>query len=89
MIAYCTLENFCRGKNWPIWQIMSHSPKFSSPIFTDTWKTYIAYALTVDYSLNFFLAKYFPCTVLYSGREVHIKSGTEQYGMESIEAHTR
>ena len=68
------MGKFGRGKHWRIWQIVSHLPKFSLPIFTGTQKTYIAYALTVAYSLNFsspitFLpkfspTKYFPCTVL-------------------------
>ena len=41
--------------------IMSHSPKFSSPIFTDTPKLYLAYALTVAYSPNFSLPIAFIC----------------------------
>ena len=32
------------GKNW---SIVNYSPKFSLPIFTDTPKMYLAYALTV------------------------------------------
>ena len=51
--VYRTQENFGRGKNWQIWQIVSYSPKFFSPIFTDTLKMYLAYALTVAYSPNF------------------------------------
>ena len=43
-------ENFGRGKGWRIWRIMSHLPKFSLPIFTDTLKRYLAYAITVTYS---------------------------------------
>ena len=38
---------------WQIWQIMSYPPQFSSPIFTDTPKMYLAYELTVAYSPNF------------------------------------
>ena len=38
-----------------IWWIMSYSPKFSLPIFTDTPKTYLGYALTVAYLPNFSL----------------------------------
>ena len=33
------MGKFGRVKNWRIWQIMSHLPKFFSPIFTDTGKT--------------------------------------------------
>ena len=47
---YYAWENFGRGQ---IWCIMIYSPKFSPPIFTDTLKTYLAYALTVAYSPNF------------------------------------
>ena len=32
---------------------MSYSPKFSSPVFTDTLKMYLAITLTVAYSPNF------------------------------------
>ena len=66
------------GKSWRIWRIVSHSPKSSWPIFTDTRKTYMVYALTVTYLSNFFVAnnfylhgspkfspaKYFLCTVV-------------------------
>ena len=70
------MGKFWLGKNWWIWQIVSHSPKFSLPIFTDTQKMYKAYALTVAYSPKFSSpkllyawfakispAKYFPCMV--------------------------
>ena len=53
IMHYRTQENFGRGKNWWIWQIVSYSPKFSPPIFTDTLKMYLAYALTVTHSPNF------------------------------------
>ena len=65
------------GQNWQIWRIVSHSPKLSSQIFTNTRKTY--YGIGTDCSLftKFFLAnsfylhglpkfsatKYFSCTV--------------------------
>ena len=42
---------------------MSYSPKFSLPIFTDAWKMYMAYALTVAYSPNFSLPIAFTCMV--------------------------
>ena len=47
---YHTQEIFGGEKNW---RIMSYLPKFSSPIFTDTLKMYLAYALTVAYSQIF------------------------------------
>ena len=54
ILISCTVHGkIVVGKNWRIWQIMSYSPKFSSLIFTDTWKTYMAYALTVAYLPNF------------------------------------
>ena len=57
-----------RGKNWRIWQIISYSPRFSLPIFTDTPKMYLAYTLTVRYlpkfsspiALPLWFAKIFP-----------------------------
>ena len=57
-IHYSTLH----GK-YLVGQIMSYSPKLSSPIFTDTPKMYLAYALTVAYSPNFSLPIAFTCTV--------------------------
>ena len=47
-------ENSGRGKNWQVWQTLSHSPKFSSPMFTESQKTYniMAHALTVVNSPN-------------------------------------
>ena len=47
------------------WQIMSYSLKFSLPIFTDTSKMYLTYALTVAYLPNFSspIALIFACTV--------------------------
>ena len=51
------------GNNWRIWQIVSYLPKFSSPIFTDTPKMYLAYKLTVAYSPNFSLPIAFTCVV--------------------------
>ena len=56
----CTWEIFGEGKNW--W-IMSYLPKFSSSIFTDTLKMYLAYALTVAYLPKFSLPIAFTCTV--------------------------
>ena len=53
---------FWQEKNW---QILSYSPKFSSPIFTDTLKIYLAYALTVVYSPKFSLPIAFTCTVCH------------------------
>ena len=50
-----TRENFGRGKDWQILQIVSYSPKLSSLIFTDTPKIYLAYALTVAYLPSFCL----------------------------------
>ena len=57
---------------WKKQQIMSFSPKISSPIFSDTLKMYLAYALihqifpTDSFYLygspKFSPAKYFPCT---------------------------
>ena len=41
------------GENWQIWRIMSYSPKFSLPTFTDTPKMYLAYALIVAYLPKF------------------------------------
>ena len=52
-ISHYTVWENLAGENWWIWQIVSCSPKFSSPIFTDTPKMYLAYALTVAYSPNF------------------------------------
>ena len=49
LLLYRTREIFGRGKIWWIWQIVSYSSKFSSPIFTDTPKMYLAYALSVAY----------------------------------------
>ena len=40
-----------------------NSSKFSSAIFTDTPKTFLEYALTVDYSPNFSLPIAFTCMV--------------------------
>ena len=48
------------GENW---QIMSYSPKFSSPIFTDRLKMYLAYALTIAYLPKFSSPIAFTCTV--------------------------
>ena len=42
---------------------MSHLPKFSPPIFTDSPKLYLTYALTVAYLPNFSLPIAFTCTV--------------------------
>ena len=42
------------GENWQILQIVSHSPKFASPIFTDTRKTHMAYTYT-DFCQFFFV----------------------------------
>ena len=53
IIYYHTQENFGRGEFGKL--IVSHSPKFSLPRFADTWKPYMAYALTVAYSPNFSL----------------------------------
>ena len=39
LIIYDTIHGkILVRENWQIWQIVSHSPKFSSPIFTDTLK---------------------------------------------------
>ena len=59
-VSYCTWEIF---KNWRIWQIVSYSPKFSSPIFTDTPKMYLAYTLTVAYLPKFSSPIAFTCAV--------------------------
>ena len=45
-------RNLLAGENWRIWRILSDSPKFSSPIFTDTPKMHLTYALIVAYSPN-------------------------------------
>ena len=43
--------------------LASYSPIFSSPLFTDTPKMYLTYALTVAYSPNFSLPIAFTCMV--------------------------
>ena len=50
VLTYCTHE-FWLGKNW---RIMSYSPKFLSPIFKDTPRMYLGYALTSLFA-NFYL----------------------------------
>ena len=45
------MGNFGGGKNLQIWQTISHSPKFSLPIDTDTPRVY---ALTVAFLTNSF-----------------------------------
>ena len=71
-----------REKNWWIRRIVSHSPKFSSSIFSDTRKT--VYGIFTDCCLfakcfltnSFYLhglpkfspAKYFPCMVAINGQ---------------------
>ena len=47
------MGKFWRGKSWQIWRIMSYLPNFSLPLFTDTPKMYLVYALTVTYLPNF------------------------------------
>ena len=37
-LPYTCLRKILIGGSWWIWRIMSHLPKFSLPIFTDTWK---------------------------------------------------
>ena len=54
------MEKFWWRENW---RIMSYLPKFSSPIFTDTLKMYLAYALTVAYLPNFSSPIAFTCMV--------------------------
>ena len=44
---------FWWGKFGKFGGIASYSPKISSPIFIDTLKMYLAYALTLTYSPNF------------------------------------
>ena len=57
LIMYRTQEIFGRRK------IGKFEPKFSSPIFIDTPKMYLSYAVTVAYSPNFSLSIAFTCTV--------------------------
>ena len=45
------------------WQIVSYSPKISSPIFIDTLKMYLAYALTVARSPKFSSPIAYTCMV--------------------------
>ena len=59
---YCCLIPYTGNLWWgKFWQIVSYSPKFSSPIFTGTLKMYLAYALTVAYLPNFSLPIAFTC----------------------------
>ena len=55
----------CVGKFWQEknWRIVNYLPKKSSPIFTDTPKIYLAYALTLAYLLNFSSPIAFTCMV--------------------------
>ena len=55
--------NYLVGEDWQIWRIVSYLPNFFSPIFTDTPKMYMAYALTVAYLPNFSSPITFICTV--------------------------
>ena len=71
---------FWWGKTWRIWQIMSYLLKFSSSVFTDTPKIYLAYVLTVAFLPKFLLlpvwfAKLFPCQIfpMYGRLEVNHK----------------
>ena len=63
ILMYTVHGKYLVGGNWRIWWIVSYSPKFSWPIFTDTSKMYLAYALTVAYSPNFSSPIPFTCTV--------------------------
>ena len=49
------------GKFWHVANHELYLPKFSSPIFKDTLKMYLAYKLTVAYSPNLPLPKAFTC----------------------------
>ena len=74
--TYHTWEMFGRGRSW---QIVNHSPKASSPIFTDTSVEMYVYGICTDCCLifltnsfylhglpKFYPAKYFLCTVCMS-----------------------
>ena len=64
---------FWHGKNWWIWQIMSYSPNFSSPIFTDTPKMYLGYALTVTHFPKFPMYSISLYWAVYCGDHVMLK----------------
>ena len=70
---------------WRIWWIMSYLLKFSSPIFTDTPKMYLAYAPTVAYSPNFSLPIAFTCMVWQNfPRQIFLMySITQLHGIEA------
>ena len=54
------MEKIWWGKNW---QIVSYSLKLSSPIFIDTPKLYLAYAMTLAYLPIFSSPIAFTCMV--------------------------
>ena len=90
----CTQEEkVWHRKNYQIWQIVSYSPKFSLPTFTDTPKMYLEYTLTVAYSPKFYLPIAFTCTVcqnfpMYSNNYYISFEGYYALHVQYVHAHT-